>query len=160
MPCSDVLRPGIRVYGPYLREDGRKHVILYDGKNRRTMSYPKWLTEQRLGRFLCDHETVDHDDRDYTNDAASNLIVRERVVHAQLDVRRVQRIRGVCVWCGTPVSRHPTVVRAHHKKGCAGPFCSRRCSGLYGAELQNKRTVRLPVQNAVVSCYYYADKPR
>lgn len=160
MPSSDVLRPGIRVYGPYLRKDGRKHVILYDGKHRQTMSYPKWLTEQRLGRFLREGETVDHDDRNPTNDDPLNLIVRGRSVHARLDVRRVQKIIGRCVWCGTPTLQSPSVVRDHHKRGCAGPFCSRRCSGLYGAELQNRRVSRLPVQAAVCSSYYQLEKPR
>jgi hypothetical protein len=43
----------MKIYGPYTRKDGRKHVIVhYDGGRIRTVSYPKWLMEQHLGREL------------------------------------------------------------------------------------------------------------
>ena len=38
----------IRVYGPYTRVDGRKHVIHYDDttKKKRTQSYPRYMLEE------------------------------------------------------------------------------------------------------------------
>jgi len=62
-----------KVYGPYTREDGRKHVIHYDGKTRRTQSYPRYLMEQHLGRELLPNETVDHINEDFTDDRIENL---------------------------------------------------------------------------------------
>src|SRR5580704_15869782 len=53
---QDKLRPNVLVHGPYLRKDGRKHVVLYwrenDARRRQTISYPKWLMEQHVGRTL------------------------------------------------------------------------------------------------------------
>lgn len=70
----------LKVYGPYYREDGRRHVILYDFEAgiRRTKSYPRYLMEQHLGRELEEWETVDHIDEDFTNDDISNLQILSR----------------------------------------------------------------------------------
>jgi len=62
-----------KVYGPYTRKDGRKHVIHYDGKTRKTQSYPRFLMERHLGRPLLPEEHVDHINGDYTDDRLENL---------------------------------------------------------------------------------------
>src|SRR5690606_5867052 len=93
----------MKVYGPYLRKDGRKHVILYKDGKRSTVSYPKFLMEQHLGRKLKPHETVDHIDRDFTNDDITNLRVVDRSQHAKDDAKRVKYTQVeelTCVWCG------------------------------------------------------------
>lgn len=48
------------VYGPYYREDGRQHVLLYDSVNklRITVSFPKILFEILHGIRLKDDETI------------------------------------------------------------------------------------------------------
>ena len=78
------------VYGPYTRKDGRKHVVLYDPitQERTTVSYPKYLMEQKLGRPLKPNETVDHKDGDFTNDAPDNLRIKTRSENAKLGVKR------------------------------------------------------------------------
>jgi hypothetical protein len=133
---KDRLRNNIKVYGPYTRADGRQHVILYDGKNRRTMSYPKWLTEQRLGLTLKKEDTVDHVDRDVRNNRSDNLAVLERSVHASLDVTRVHRVSVKCIWCKQKFEVRPSQANRYTKLGKAGPFCSKICSGRYGAYVQ------------------------
>lgn len=66
-----------KVLGPYLRADGRKHLVLTTNNSRqkRTLSYPKALLEVSLGRKLVGNETTDHVDGDKTNDAVTNLQV-------------------------------------------------------------------------------------
>lgn len=123
----------IRVYGPYTRKDGRQHVILYDGVTRQTISYPKYLVQQSLGRKLADNETVDHNDRDKSNDALTNLVIRDRVEHAKLDARRVTILPVKCSWC----RRVFTPSKDQGRK--RGIFCCKSCAGAYGAEIQNGR---------------------
>jgi len=73
----------MKIYGPYLRKDGRKHIIIIhnDGRSQ-TRSYPRLLLEQKLGRELKEDETVDHIDGDFTNDAPENLRVLSRAENA------------------------------------------------------------------------------
>lgn len=131
---------GWKLYGPYLRKDGRKHVCLIkhaeDGSIaiRRTKSYPKYLVEQRLGRLLRPNETVDHQDRDFTNDEISNLIVRKLNGHVSIDALRVNVEEVSCPIC--TVMFTPSKDQRNLKKNIAGPFCSRKCKGRYGSSVQ------------------------
>jgi hypothetical protein len=54
-----------KVHGPYTRQqDGRQHVVVvFVDLSKKTISYPKYLMEQKLGRELDpDLETIDHID--------------------------------------------------------------------------------------------------
>lgn len=133
--------PGnISVYGPYTRDDDRQHVIIISKNKvgleveRRTMSYPKFLMENFLLRELSQEETVDHIDNDFTNNEPLNLRVLDRVEHSTVDVLRAVDITLPCSWCGNDVilSRDQ---RTNSSK--AGPFCSRSCTGKYGAAIAN-----------------------
>ena len=131
----------MKVYGPYIRKkDGRKHVVIYDPTatpKRTTVSYPKYLMEQHLGRKLTDDETVDHIDEDYTNDAISNLRIIPRADNAKRSSPKMILVDGQCAMCGVTF----TLTRAQMKlerqgRKCAGPFCSRQCRGRYGKSVQ------------------------
>lgn len=139
------LYPGYTsVLGPYYRPDGRQHVVLNNsnapkgtkGKTK-TISYPKALKEIELKARLKDGETIDHHDRDFTNDDPSNLIVKPLAVHASEDARRVKVSDVPCVQCGTVFTPSKNQ-RNHNTEGriIAGPFCSKHCSGLYGTNIQ------------------------
>lgn len=128
-----------KVYGPYISDDGRKRIVLKKSGSRdypsTTISYPKALKEIEMGRRLQEHETVDHHDRNKSNDETSNLIVIPRSTHSSLDVVRVKVQEMACVHCGTlfiPTSNQINT-RSESK---AGPFCSRRCTGSYGSKVQ------------------------
>ena len=126
-----------KIYGPYVRKDGRKHVcIVFNDGSRKTVSYPKYLIEKHLNRYLIGDETVDHIDRDFTNDDISNLRVIDRIQHAKDDALRVTTtVEATCVWCKSYMGliNH----RSRSKNIKSGPFCSRKCSGEYGASVQN-----------------------
>ena len=149
-----------KVYGPYTRKDGRKHVIVYnlETQARKTISYPKWLMEQYLGRKLEDWETVDHINRDFTDDRIENFQILERKEHSSLDARRVKRLRLACVWCGNVIMRFASKTRERHKEHVAGPFCSKRCSGQYGSDVQNNRIDKLPPHKKYLSEYFLKSK--
>jgi hypothetical protein len=131
----------MRVYGPYKRKDGRSHVILIDvDGSRRTVSYPKYIMEQHLGRELHpDNETVDHIDGDFTNNDLSNLRITNRSQHARDDAIRVALVKYKCPICNKYFRRNPKDVDHNHKLNKVGPFCGKSCAGKYGAEVQNNR---------------------
>lgn len=92
------------IYGPYIRkEDGRKHVILYNSaaKVRTTLSYPKYLVERMLGRVLIEPETVDHINKDFTDDRLENLRVLDRVTNACTGRKHKVHLINTCKQCAT-----------------------------------------------------------
>lgn len=128
-----------RVHGPYDRKDGRQHIVLYNtslpkkskGK-RRTVSYPKALVEVKINRRLKKSETVDHFDVDPLNNEDKNLSILSRSDHAKLDVKRRKPIIVNCIICNKEI----TATRDQINKKASAFCCSRRCSGIYGKEIQ------------------------
>ena len=123
----------MKVYGPYTRKDGRQHVILYSDGVRKTVSYPKFLVENHIGRSLNIDETIDHIDGDFSNNDMNNLRIVGRSEHCSDDVIRRKHIEMECVECGVTF----TGDWKHRNRKKAGPFCSKSCSGKYGARVQN-----------------------
>jgi len=133
-----------KVYGPYLRKDNRQHAILYDGKVRRTLSYPKYLMEMHLGRHLLLMEDVHHKDGNPLNNALSNLEVIDHAEHCREHSTKYRKPKVVtCSWCGKDFTL--TVKQQRNKAGNmsrrtgtrnGNVFCSRTCSGSYGKSIQ------------------------
>jgi hypothetical protein len=154
----------MKIFGPYKRKDGRQIVIVVERKGkRRTVSYPKWLLELQLGRKLDpDKETVDHIDSNINNNDLNNLRIMPRDEHSAEDTRRVKKVKFKCAWCDNEFERSPRLIRDKAKKGKAGPFCSRKCAGIYSRQLQLKLIDKMDSQQAVDSEYYkrkYASAP-
>lgn len=146
-----------KVYGPYSRKsDGRQHVVVVDENDcRRTVSYPKYLLEQHLGRTLDpETETVDHWDTDINNNDFENLRLVPRSQHSGDDTRRVKMLDLECAMCKKHFERSPRLVRDKSKKGKVSQFCSRQCAGKYSREVQLGLRERLPVQAPPTSEYY------
>lgn len=123
----------MKTYGPYLRKDGRKHVVIIsDDGTRTTKSWPRILMEQKLGRPLLPEETVDHKDEDKSNDVLDNLqllSLKENSLKSAV-LRRAERIQLVCKCCKTVFERRLALElydRNVRKKD--GPFCSKQCVG-------------------------------
>lgn len=131
----------MKVYGPYIRKkDGRKHVVIYDPTatpQRTTVSYPKYLMEQHLGRKLTDDETVDHIDEDYTNDDISNLRIITRVDNSKRSAPKMIQVDGQCALCGVTFTLSKYQMKLERQgKNCAGPFCGKVCQGKYSRSVQ------------------------
>lgn len=136
-----------KVYGPYLAKDSRYRVVLYDGKRRITRQYAKLKMEVKLERRIFEPETVDHDDQNTRNDKYSNLVLRDRVTHAKLDAKRVKKSVLKCIWCKSKFKGKP------RKRGAAGPFCSRTCTGQYGSHI-SLGGKKLPPHVKMITEYY------
>lgn len=152
-----------KIYGPYKNKLNRLHIIiLYWDNSRETISYPKWIMEQHLGRKLDPVlETIDHINRDFTDNRIENLRIVPLQTNVKDDVIRVKDILCTCVYCGKTFYRKPSYLQHNSKLKKAGPFCSRECVGKYGQEIQCNKRESLPIQNG---CpienreYYYNDK--
>lgn len=124
----------MKVYGPYLRKDGRKHVIIIHDNKRVTKSWPRYLMEQYLGRELRPEETVDHIDNDFTNDSLSNLqiLTLKDNVKKQHNTRKEEvYVAVVCKNCGKLFNRRKKLIEYNInvlKKD--GPYCSHKCVGM------------------------------
>lgn len=122
-----------RVYGPYKRKDGRQHVVLikHDFNNhvveRKTVSYPKFLVETYLNKYLDTSETVDHIDGNFDNNELSNLRVVERSIHCRSHANFKPEVKKQCVICGKIF-----YTRNNHRITCGDKHCNGKCSHING----------------------------
>lgn len=121
----------MKIYGPYLRKDSRLVLIVKkDDGSKTTISYPKWLMQQHLGRELIGDETVDHIDGNPLNNDLTNLQILSRSDNAKKSVNYAEQVELVCKCCGIKFYRRTVV----HNRNLSvrktdGPFCSHRCVG-------------------------------
>lgn len=116
----------MKIYGPYTRKNGRKHIITIEEGKRKTTSYPKWLLEQHIGRKLVGDETTDHINGDFRDDSLSNLQILSRIANAEKSAKKGRKISTlVCKHCNKTFERFTSQVRNNRD----GPFCSKRCVG-------------------------------
>ena len=133
-----------KIYGPYLsRKDNRlrisiKHSITGE---EHTISYPKYLMECYLNRYLDEDETVDHIDGNPLNNDISNLQILKRSKHSYLDVIRNNNIVVKCAYCGKEFTIKGSTINNRNRKDRhqSGYFCSKQCSGKYGKDIQSKK---------------------
>ena len=130
----------------YLCKDGRTR--MYDPDTKKVTSYPRYLMEQKLGRSLRHNEDVHHLDNNPLNNDLSNLEVRLRGEHQREHSTKYHDKTMTCSYCGKEFiwTAHQQKLRAanakrpgRHESGLV--FCSRKCSGSYGRELQLKAGV-------------------
>lgn len=128
---------------------------MYGDGSKRTVSYPKYLMEQHLNRELEHDEIVHHIDGDFTNNAFENLEVLTRTNHAIHHGKDniAKYLHYVCGICNEAFSIEASKVKHNQNTlNRAGPFCSKKCAGRYGAEVQNGRQ-----PSAVSKQVYYDD---
>jgi len=125
----------LKIYGPYLNCQGRKHIILVDPASnvKRTTQYARWLIELKVGRQLINDETVDHIDGDFTNDSISNLQILSRSdnIRKSLPKTKAEIVSFRCPICNCVAHKDARKVRWNKKQGKAGPFCGRVCAGRF-----------------------------
>lgn len=134
-----------KVYGPYIRKDGREIVRLRlaDG-SLKTKTYARYLKEIELGRELePNEETVDHKNRNHLDNEESNLQILTRSENASKSVKRRKEVKDYCVFCGEEFVLSVHQIR-NRCRGKSGPFCSRQCVGKYGRLVQHGYIEKLP----------------
>jgi len=148
-----------KVYGPYTAKDGRMRVVLcHPSKDMKTISYPKFLIERKLGRYLDREETIHHIDGNPRNNDFSNLKILCRHDHAVQDVIRRKEEHFVCPICKRKFTLVGTALKDATFRKVAGPFCSKHCAGVYGAAVQNGRTRKLGIRKIGVR-YHKLSEP-
>jgi hypothetical protein len=131
-----------RIYGPYIAKDGRLRITGVDSNNvKHTISYPKYLMELHLGRYLDAEEQVDHIDGNPLNNELTNLQIKKLGEHQALDVQRNRDVLVHCKYCGKPFIIKGSKISSRNRKDRhqSGYFCSRVCSGKYGRKIQLKQ---------------------
>jgi hypothetical protein len=135
-----------KILGPYKSKiDGRERVVLvFNDGVKKTISYPKYIMECYLNRFLLENETVDHIDGNFLNNNILNLQILDRKFHSKLDVKRNEDIEVNCTFCKKSFKIKGDKINSRNRKdkGFSGYFCSRSCSGKYGKEIQNNKTTK------------------
>lgn len=135
------LYPGfVTVHGPYKRKDSRYHVVLcsVNSKKKKTVSYPKAIVEIRRGSRLERNETVDHINGNFLDNSRKNLQVISRAENARKGADKRKPVKCKCAWCNVEFELSRNQIGNRNK---SGPFCSRSCSGKYGASVQNGKPV-------------------
>ena len=118
------------------------------------MSYPKYLIEQAIGRRLQEDEQIHHKDHNPLNNDLSNLEIRQLGEHQSEHQIKYFDTTAICQWCGKEFAWsaaqqrqfYANRDRSNRNHSLANPFCSRRCSGLYGKSREGSnpfaRTIR------------------
>jgi len=119
---------------PILGKDGRLRINIHNEIENKWKSYPKYLMEIHLGRYLENDETVHHLDHNPLNNDISNLIVLSRREHVKLDIPIKWGSKDFCcLVCNNNFVLSGRKLRdCYHNRlrGKVGPFCSKKCAGI------------------------------
>lgn len=141
-PYLFVMYKDCTIYGPYRNTDDNRARIVIKFPNGRctTRSYPKYLMELYLGRYLTENEQVHHKDENVLNDTIDNFEIKLLGEHQREHrLKYKQEITAECEYCKILFMLSPRqqiTLKANQARGKTGPFCSRRCVGKYGREQQ------------------------
>lgn len=155
----------MKVFGPYIRKDLRMHVVIQDEKGKlKTVSYPKYLVETFYKITLKQDETIDHIDRDFTNNKIDNLRIVPRSIHCKVDAKYVKYEPKIfkCPQCKKDFliedKKKLRYIIDTYKRNKVGPFCGKKCAGQYGAGVQNGKE-KLSIKNPEINkTGYYLEK--
>lgn len=143
-----------KMYGPYKNKDNRLRCILvYSDGTKHTVSFPKYLIEKHLGRYLEQNETVDHIDGNPLNNEIFNLRVLGRKEHCYNDATRNKDMVVKCAYCGNEFTIKGSTIHGRNRRKHYGYFCSRQCSGKFGAKIQNHKITPIYIERVVPEKY-------
>jgi len=124
----------MKVYGPYKRKDNREHVIIIDGSERKTVSYPKYLLQQS-GVNIPKGYDIPHKNEDPTDNRLENLEIIEHSKHVSEHQTPAEMYKFTCPECGKRAEIPLSRFRGNAKQNKAGPFCGRSCAGKYSKKI-------------------------
>ncbi len=132
-----------KIYGPYKsKKDNRLRCVLVSkiDNSKITISYPKYIMEIYLNRYLEKDETIDHIDCNPLNNDISNLRVINRADHTKQDSFVNKDIKVRCSYCGKEfVIKGSEIHHRNRKDRQSRYYCSKVCIGKYGAAIQNHK---------------------
>lgn len=149
----------LKIYGPY-RIKNRLFIKLKNKSNKiKFMSYPRYVMEKHLNRYLSIDEQVHHIDGNPLNNELSNLQIVLFKEHQKNDVLRNKDLKVTCKYCNKEFIIQGRKIKNHNRtdRHQSGYFCSKTCSGKYGREIQlglrkhSKEDVILPEKYRVGS---------
>lgn len=128
----------IKIRGPYRGGNNRLFIVLVYKNYSKTKSYPRYIMEKHLDRYLEDDEQVDHIDGNVLNNDIDNLQILKFKEHQKLDTLRNKDVKVICTYCHKKIFIKGSMLHNRNRKDRhqSGYFCSRTCSGKYGREIQ------------------------
>ena len=125
-----------KIYGPYISKKDNRYrcVLVHNTGKKKTISYPKYLMEVHLGRYLGVDETIHHIDGNPLNNDLSNLMILNRKEHCFNDSLKNENAKVKCALCGKEfiIKGNTLHYRNRKDRNYSGYFCSKQCSGKYG----------------------------
>ena len=124
----------------YIGKDGRARI--YIQKEKRIMSYPKYLMENEIGRSLLPNEEVHHKDENPLNNNLTNLEIVFHGEHQAKHATKYYDTTAVCSWCGKEFvwtgPQQASFYRNQRLRNVTSttPFCSRHCAGKHNRHIQ------------------------
>lgn len=132
----------MNVLGPYKNNYGRLFVVVGEQGNYKTVSYPRYLMEQKLGHPLKPEEDVHHIDGNMENNNIDNLKIVLRGEHQRQHNPPIYKDGDfVCGWCGKVFHLTGEQQRNRRRNKLHIYFCSKHCVGSYGRAEQLKRNL-------------------
>jgi endogenous inhibitor of DNA gyrase (YacG/DUF329 family) len=139
-------------YNIYTGKDGR--VRAYNKKTHKGISYPRLIMENVLGRKLLPTEDVHHIDGNPQNNNIENLEVIDHVQHTSMHGghnKKYDPIEKVCPVCNKEfIWSGQQQVNFYTHKNKYGPFCSKRCTGIYCAMKQYNNDSFQEISNLII----------
>ncbi len=127
----------MKIYGPYKNNYGRLFVRIKTENGIITQSYPRFLLEQKLNRKLLVDEDIHHIDGDCLNNDLCNLEIKKHGVHQkEHSLKLPLTINKTCCICGETFLLTPEQRKKFSRGKLNRFFCSRKCAGIYGREVQ------------------------
>ena len=134
------LYPDYNISGPSEKKGGRLFVGLYNPitKHKTSMSYPRLLMENHLGRKLVNGEEVHHKDENFLNNNLDNLEIVDELQHKRAHGRArsngqiAKMIQLECPGCGEKFERRESWIKSSIRNyGTNQFFCSQGCRSSY-----------------------------
>ena len=137
----------MQIIGVYKCKDNRyrAYVKLDDGTTS-TVSYPRILMEEKLGRPLEPYEDVHHKDGNYENNDLDNLEIVIHGEHQRLHSTKYHDIKATCQVCQKEfiwtAKRQRYYYMDLHRGRKRIISCSASCSNYYGRQEQLGRNIQ------------------
>src|SRR5574344_566891 len=129
----------------YYCKDGRMRAYYNDGNKHMFVSYPRLVMEQYLHRKLLHNEQIHHIDGNPLNNDINNLEIRMLGEHQREHSQKYFDKMMICPICKKEFlwtakeqrTFHQNQHRKRYKNSAKQPFCSKRCSGIFGSKIKS-----------------------